>query len=74
MEINVWTSSTIEGMVQNPNRDGWLVIVRKSDGTIRLLKPGHVIFAHGLNGGPPNMPSYPGMVRFNIHPYLLNLF
>ena len=39
------------------------MIVKKGDGTTRTLRPGYVVFAHGLNGGPSNMPSYPGMVR-----------
>ena len=65
MEINVWTSTTIEKLVQNPNKDGWSVFVKRADGKTRTFKPGHVIFAHGIGGGLPNMPSYPGMVRQN---------
>ena len=62
MELNVWTSSTIENLVQNPNQDGWTAIVRKGDGSTRTFNPGHVILAHGFNGGVPQMPSFPGMV------------
>ena len=68
MDINIWTSSTVEKVTQNPNLDGWSVFVKRADGTTRTLRPGHVVFAHGLNGGPPNMPAYPGMVCSNAYP------
>ena len=62
MELNIWTSSTIEKLVQNAGHGGWTAIVRKGDGLTRTFNPGHVIFAHGFNGGVPRMPSFPGMV------------
>ena len=65
MDINVWTSSTIEKFERKQDGDGWSVIVRKADGTSRILKPRYLILALGLAGAPPNMPSHPGMVRFN---------
>ena len=43
-------------------QDGWTAVVRKGDGSTRTFKPVHVIFAHGFNGGVPEMPSFPGMV------------
>ena len=62
MELNIWTSSTIEKLVPNPGKDGWTVTVKKADGSTRIFKPGHVILAHGFGGGVPKMPYYPGMV------------
>lgn len=62
MELNVWTSSTVEKLIQNPNKDGWTVIVKKADGTTRTFKPRHFVFALGLGGGLPNMPTFAGAV------------
>ena len=70
MELNVWTSSTIDKLEENPDGKGWTVSVSRGDGTKRTFKPGYVVFAHGLGGGEKNMPTIPGMV--STFPNLLN--
>jgi cation diffusion facilitator CzcD-associated flavoprotein CzcO len=63
MELNVWTSTTIDKLEEDPSGKSWTVTVsRATDGTKRTFKPRHVVFAHGLGGGEKKMPSIPGMV------------
>uniref|UniRef100_A0A0W0FNY1 Flavin-containing monooxygenase n=1 Tax=Moniliophthora roreri TaxID=221103 RepID=A0A0W0FNY1_MONRR len=65
MELNVWTSSTVTSARHDTKASEWKVIVSKGDGTERVFNHiKHVIFATGLAGGEPNMPSYPGMDVF----------
>ena len=66
MELNIWLSSTVESMIEVPGR-GWSVVVKLGDGTTRAFVPRHVVFAQGLGGGEPIMPTYPGMVSVIIH-------
>ncbi|EEB94411.1 hypothetical protein MPER_06778, partial [Moniliophthora perniciosa FA553] len=62
MELNVWTSSTVTSARYDTKASEWKVTVSKGDGTERVFNHvKHVIFATGLAGGEPNMPSYPGM-------------
>lgn len=61
MELNVWTSSTVQSMKEVSGK-GWSVIVKRGDGTTRTFTPRHVVFAQGFGGGKPIMPTYPGMV------------
>lgn len=69
MELNIWLSSTIEGIKEVPGK-GWSVVVKRGDGTTRTFAPRHIVFAHGFGGGKANMPKYPGMVsdfsNFNL--------
>ncbi|EJD04564.1 FAD/NAD-binding domain-containing protein [Fomitiporia mediterranea MF3/22] len=64
MELNVWTSSTIENIQQNPSGKGWTVSVKRADGSIRVFNPRHIVFAHGFGGGVANLPKFPGMDEF----------
>ncbi|KAL5534810.1 hypothetical protein ACEPAG_1274 [Sanghuangporus baumii] len=64
MELNVWTSATIEKLQKNQSGNDWSVAIKRSDGTTRTFKPRHVIFAHGFGGGVANIPQYPGMDKF----------
>ncbi|TFK35618.1 hypothetical protein BDQ12DRAFT_688042 [Crucibulum laeve] len=64
LELNVWTSSKVSNAKQDPDTQLWHVTVQKEDGTERLFKVKHLIFAIGYKGGKPNMPKYPGMDEF----------
>lgn len=61
MEIDVWTSATVIDAQQEISGK-WAVTVQRGD-TNRVVHVDHVIFAIGVGGGTPNMPSIPGMVR-----------
>lgn len=66
MELNVWTNSTVDKLVQDPKTLGWTIDITKGDGTKRTFKPPHVILAIGFAGGAINMPKIPGMVSIII--------
>ncbi len=66
MELNVWMSSSVDKLVQDPDTKGWTAEVTRSDGTKRTFKPGHVILALGFAGGVINMPNIPGKVRLGF--------
>lgn len=67
MELNVWTGITIASLKQNTPAPGkpqtWSIEIKREDDSTRILKPRHVVFAHGWGGGVPKIPTYPGMVR-----------
>ncbi|KIK68274.1 hypothetical protein GYMLUDRAFT_154223 [Collybiopsis luxurians FD-317 M1] len=64
MELNVWTSCEVAKAVPNANHT-WTVAVRFSDGKERIFNNiKHVVFATGLSGNQPNIPSYTGTDKF----------
>lgn len=63
MEINVWTSTTFLGGEYDEGEGRWTVRIRQSDGTIRTMRPSHVVMAIGVSG-IPNIPSFPGQEQF----------
>ncbi|KAH7878743.1 uncharacterized protein C8R40DRAFT_1091012 [Lentinula edodes] len=65
MELNVWTSCEVTKADRDEANDSWAVTVHFSDGRDHNFKGiKHLIFATGLNGNQPNVPSYPGMDSF----------
>lgn len=62
MELDIWLSSEVEKLDRIPDDKGWKVTVKTYDGSVRILRPSHVVFATGFGGGLPNMPSFKGMV------------
>ncbi|KAJ3967698.1 hypothetical protein EV361DRAFT_929427 [Lentinula raphanica] len=65
MEINIWTSCEVTKAVLDETNKTWSVTVQFSDGKTHVFKSiKHLIFATGLKGNQPNIPSYPGMDSF----------
>ncbi|MBB5498811.1 NAD(P)/FAD-dependent oxidoreductase [Paraburkholderia sp. MM5384-R2] len=64
MECNVWTSTSFVGAAYDDSAGHWNATVRRADGTERVLKPRHVIFANGIVGSP-RIPKLPGINAFN---------
>ena len=62
LELNIWTSSTITSIRQDPQTSKWDVEIKRGDGTERKFTVNHVVFCTGLGSGVPNTPTYPGMV------------
>ncbi|KAF7368295.1 Flavin-containing monooxygenase [Mycena venus] len=62
MELDVWTSSTVNSA--RPNDAGTWDVVITTDGSERRFKVKHVVFATGLGGGEGKLPTYPGMDVF----------
>ncbi|KAH9484751.1 Indole-3-pyruvate monooxygenase YUCCA1 [Psilocybe cubensis] len=64
LELNVWTSSTISDVRQDPATLKWHVSVKRGDGTDRKFEVNHVVFSTGLGSGVGNIPKYPDMDKF----------
>lgn len=63
MELNVWTGSElVESAHEGP--DGWTVTIRRADGSLRTVKPRHLVLATGVSGTEPNLPDLPGAEEF----------
>ncbi|CBX94098.1 similar to flavoprotein containing monooxygenase involved in K+ transport [Plenodomus lingam JN3] len=67
LELNVWTSTSIQSTNWDPTKNQWTVELsrRLPDGTTetKTLHPNHIIQATG-HSGKPNMPSLPGLDSF----------
>ena len=63
MEINYWTSTELASGSYDKSTGRWNAVVRKADGTERILHPRHMIFANVLVGFP-HIPELPGLKDF----------
>ncbi len=63
MELNVWTKTTFLGGEYNNSERRWTVRLRVSDGTVRTMRPRHIILAAGVSG-IPNIPHLEGADTF----------
>jgi hypothetical protein len=63
MELNVWTSTTVQNIDRDDSKDEFVVTLIKADGSKRIMRPKHIVMAIGLAGNEPKMPDIPGMVR-----------
>jgi putative flavoprotein involved in K+ transport len=63
MEINIWTSTEFKGGNFDKGADRWTIKVGRNDGTERILRPQHLIFATGVSAIPV-MPNIPGLHAF----------
>ena len=63
MELNVWTKTTFLGAEYDEAAKRWTVRLQKSDGTVRTMRPSHVVMAVGVSG-IPKMPKFKGQDEF----------
>ena len=64
MEINVWTSTEMVSGSYDEAAGQWTITLRNvQDGSERVVKPRHVVFATGVSA-IPIMPDLPGMADF----------
>ncbi|MEU6701881.1 NAD(P)/FAD-dependent oxidoreductase [Pseudonocardia sp. NPDC046786] len=63
MELNVWTGTEFLGGQYDDAVGEWAVQVRRTDGTVRELRPKHVVMAVGVSG-IPYVPALPGIEEF----------
>ena len=64
MDVNVWTETEFLGARWNPEAQEWAARVRRPDGTERVLRPRHVVFANGGIVGQPHVPQFAGLDDF----------
>lgn len=63
MEINCWTDTEFVGGFWDESKKCWSAQLRRSDGTERILRPRHLVFANGVSSYP-FIPDIPGLDAF----------
>ncbi len=63
MEINVWTGTEFARGTYDAGGGAWTAVLRRADGTERVMRPRHVVFANGVSG-IPRVPELPGLEDF----------
>jgi hypothetical protein len=63
MEINCWTDTEFVGGTWDDTTRSWTARLRRSDGTERVVKPRHLVFANGVSSYPM-IPDLPGLEDF----------
>jgi len=69
MELNYWTGTEFEGGSYDENEQRWSVVLRRTDGSKRIMHPRHVVMATGVSGIPsvPDIPSLQNFTGTVIH-------
>jgi putative flavoprotein involved in K+ transport len=63
MELNVWTSTSLLDGHYDDAQKRWTVRLRLADGSIRTMRPRHIVVAAGVSG-LPSIPALDGMDEF----------
>lgn len=63
MELNFWGGTTIASGAYDERAGCWDVVLKRSDGAERRMKPRHLVFATGVSGIPVR-PDIPGLENF----------
>ena len=63
MEINCWTDTEFVGGAWDEKAKRWTARVKRGDGTERVVKPRHLVFANGVSSYPL-IPELPGLDDF----------
>ena len=63
MELNAWTNTKFIGAVYDEDKKRWKVKLKLSDGTIKIMKPKHIVMAVGVSS-VPNRTKIPGMDHY----------
>ena len=71
MELNVWTNTKFIGAEYNENKKHWNVKLKLSNGTIKIVKPKHIVMAVGVSSVPnrnkiPGINNYKGKVIHSV--------
>ena len=69
MEINCWTNTEFTGGSWDEAAQCWTATVRRADGTERVLRPRHLVFANGASAYPliPEVAGLPDFQGDVIH-------
>ncbi|TDH60158.1 monooxygenase [Dankookia rubra] len=63
MEINCWTGTEFVGASRDAEAGCWTARLRRADGTERIVRPRHLVFANGVSSYPM-IPDLPGLAAF----------
>ncbi|RVT97687.1 NAD(P)/FAD-dependent oxidoreductase [Rhodovarius crocodyli] len=63
LELNAWTGTSLTAGSYDDAAGHWTVTLRREDGTERVMRPRHLVFATGVSG-IPIMPNLPGLEDF----------
>lgn len=63
LELNFWTGTELAGGAYDDAAKRWTVTLRRSDGTTRVMRPRHLVFATGVSAIPVT-PDVPGLKDF----------
>jgi len=72
MNLNFWGSTEALGATFDAAAREWEVRLRLADGSVRVMRPKHVVLAVGGVGGQPRIPELPGLDEFDgeiLHSY-----
>ena len=64
LELNVWTGTELVSGSYDDARHEWRVRLRRSDGSERMMRPRHLVFATGVSSIPYTPPDIPGLASF----------
>ena len=69
MEINCWTGTEFVGGTWDEAEQCWSARVRRADGSERVLRPRHLVFANGVSSVPfvPDLPGLPDFAGTMVH-------
>ncbi len=63
MEINCWTGTEFVGGTWDDTEQRWTARLRRDDGSERVVRPRHLVFANGVSSYPM-VPDLPGLEDF----------
>lgn len=63
MDLNFWTRTTFEGASYDDASQSWRANVRREDGSVRTLRPKHIVLATSVSS-VPNIPHIPTIENF----------
>ncbi len=63
MEINCWTGTEFVAGTWDETEKRWTATLKRSDGTERVVRPKHLVFANGVSSYPM-IPDLPGLKDF----------
>ena len=63
MELSYWTATEFRGGAYDEREERWTVVLHRSDGTKREMRPRHIVMATGASG-IPNLPDLPTLRNF----------
>ncbi|MBX6328151.1 MAG: NAD(P)/FAD-dependent oxidoreductase [Pseudolabrys sp.] len=63
LDLNYWTGTMLTAGRYDDTRGEWSVTVQRTDGTTRVMRPRHLVFATGVSS-IPYTPDLPGLSDF----------